>query len=196
MELYSSTIYLKTMSERCWPVLMAGKKHLNWSEVTPPLYVLWNHFSISTQSFSSTSGLARYIECNVKLWICKSYTFTPIYNEHPVIKSQACFVQKFLADFDPTTIIIGSIKHYIGVFPLTSAAFQVLTQDQSHHHDWRHHIPSLYKSNFGIGFNIIWIISVTGKIHLLFKIWKHVTMPMICLVNGYWISWIWKLCSY
>ena len=99
----------------------------------------------------------------------KSCTFTPIYNEHPVIKCQACFVQKFLADFDPTTIIIGSIKNYIGVFPLTSAALQVLTLDQSHHHDWRHHIPSLYKSNFGIGFNIIWIISVTGKIHLLFK---------------------------
>ena len=114
----------------------------------------------------------------------KSYTyFTPIYNEHPVIKSQACFVQKFLADFDPTTIIIWSIKHYIGVFPLTSAALQVLTLDQSHHHDWRHHIPSLYKGNFGIGFNIIWIISVTGKIHLLFKIWKHVTI--ICQVIGY-----------
>ena len=120
------------MSERCWPVLMAGKKHLNWSEVTPPLYVLWNHFSISTQSFSSTSGLARYIEYNVKLSL--SHHPSPIYNEHPVIKSQACFVQKFLADFDPTTIIIWSIKHYIGVFPLTSAALQVLTLDQFHHH--------------------------------------------------------------
>ena len=119
------------------------------------------------------------------LWIgpTLSHHPSPIYNEHPVIKSQACFVQKFLADFDPTTIIIWSIKHYIGVFPLTSAALQVLTLDQSHHHDWRHHIPSLYKSNFGIGFNIIWNISVTGKIHLLFKIWKHVTI--ICQVIGY-----------
>ena len=48
---------LKTMSDRYWPVLMAGKNVLNCSLVTPSGNCLRNHFNIAMLSSSFTSGL-------------------------------------------------------------------------------------------------------------------------------------------